>query len=163
MSVPLSELGPPLPQTSVSLPRNQRGKTHSPAGEGVGESQFGRLDKKPSTLSTLCQSGNIHCSPCTESPKNVRPSKSHNFIYIPIVFQIAYWLKMSTVAHIWIVKLLISYIIIQKLFSLYSRKHTCYDIFYILHMYLYVYRCMMFDCKSHKSRKLLRKLCIMWR
>jgi hypothetical protein len=28
---------PPLPQASLSpLPRNQRGETHSPAGEGVG-------------------------------------------------------------------------------------------------------------------------------
>ncbi len=48
---------PPLPQASVSLPRNQRGggagDTHSPAGEGVGEPQFRRLEKKPSTLSTL--------------------------------------------------------------------------------------------------------------
>ncbi len=35
---------------------------------------------------------------------------------MPIVFQIAYWLKMRTVAHIGLVKLLISYIIIQKLF-----------------------------------------------
>jgi hypothetical protein len=30
------------------------GVAHSPAGEGVGESQFQRLEKKLSTLSTLC-------------------------------------------------------------------------------------------------------------
>jgi hypothetical protein len=68
VSVPSSELGPPPPlsQADVSLPRIQRegvqctGEfvpgTHSPAGEGVGlgESQFGRLDYKLSTLSTLC-------------------------------------------------------------------------------------------------------------
>ncbi len=36
--------------------RNQRGRgTHWPEGEGVGGPQFGRLEKKPSTLSTLCQ------------------------------------------------------------------------------------------------------------
>jgi hypothetical protein len=37
-------------------PRNQRGggaQTHSPACEGVGESQFGRLEKNLGTLSTL--------------------------------------------------------------------------------------------------------------
>jgi hypothetical protein len=41
---------------------------------------------------------------------------------MPIVFQIAYWLKLSTVAQcIWNIKLLTSYVIIQKLFSLFSR------------------------------------------
>jgi hypothetical protein len=48
------DLPPPLPQASVSLPRNQRGGAHSPAGEGVaGGPQFRRLEEKPSTLSTL--------------------------------------------------------------------------------------------------------------
>ncbi len=45
----------PLPQASVSpLLRNQRGggETHSPVGEEWG-SQFGRLEKKPTTMSTL--------------------------------------------------------------------------------------------------------------
>ncbi len=36
-------------------PRNQRGGIHSPACEGVGESQFGQLERKLSTLSTLWQ------------------------------------------------------------------------------------------------------------
>ncbi len=60
VSVPSSELGPPpLPLTKTIVecaPRNlEGGGTHSPAGEGVkGGSQFGRLEKKPSTLSTLC-------------------------------------------------------------------------------------------------------------
>ncbi len=47
----------PLSYKRVSRPRNQRGgDTHSPAGEGMqGVSQFGRLKKKPSTLSTLCR------------------------------------------------------------------------------------------------------------
>jgi hypothetical protein len=63
-------LHPALLQASVS-PRNQKGGTHSPAGEGVGESQFGRLEKKPSILSTLClllshreqhkEKGDNHC------------------------------------------------------------------------------------------------------
>ncbi len=43
----------PLPQANVFLPRNQRGGTHSPAGEGVGEFQLRRLKEKPSSLSTL--------------------------------------------------------------------------------------------------------------
>ncbi len=48
---------PPLPLPQAIVPsRNQTGGgTHSPAGEGVkGGSQFGRLEKKPSTLPTLC-------------------------------------------------------------------------------------------------------------
>ncbi len=39
-------------------PPHQRGRgTHSPAGERVGESQFVRLEKKPSILSTLWYRG----------------------------------------------------------------------------------------------------------
>jgi hypothetical protein len=58
VSVPSSELGPPLPPRSTRKlmcppPRNQKGGTHSPSCEGVGESQFGRREKYPSTLSTL--------------------------------------------------------------------------------------------------------------
>ncbi len=41
---------PPLPQASGSPP-GTKGGTHSPASEGV--SQFERLEKNPSTLSTL--------------------------------------------------------------------------------------------------------------
>jgi hypothetical protein len=41
---------PPLSQASVPRPRNQ-------AGEGVGESQFQRPDKKLTTLSILCVPG----------------------------------------------------------------------------------------------------------
>ncbi len=59
MSVPSSELDPPpppLPQATVYPPWTKGGGNilYSPAGEGVGESQFRRLEKKPSTLSTLC-------------------------------------------------------------------------------------------------------------
>ncbi len=58
MSVPSSELGHPhhLSRKRVCpSPRNQGGgeSTHSPEGEEVGESQFGRLEKKLSTPSTL--------------------------------------------------------------------------------------------------------------
>ncbi len=56
---PLVEIGtalPPLPQESVSPP--QIGRTRSPAGEEVEESQW-RLEKRPSTLSTLCFKGKI--------------------------------------------------------------------------------------------------------
>jgi hypothetical protein len=42
----------PLPQASVP-PLNPKGGTHSPACEGVGESQLRRLEKRLSTLSTL--------------------------------------------------------------------------------------------------------------
>ncbi len=53
--VPSSELGPPTPSPTCegAPPRNQRGGgQHSPAREGWG-AQFGRLEKKPGTLSTL--------------------------------------------------------------------------------------------------------------
>ncbi len=53
---PSSEFGPlPLPQTNVSPhPRNRRGAETLACGWGAGVgSQFGRLEKKPSTLSTL--------------------------------------------------------------------------------------------------------------
>jgi hypothetical protein len=42
----------PLPHVNVHLPPDQRRGAHSPAGEGVGESQFQRLKKMLSTLST---------------------------------------------------------------------------------------------------------------
>jgi hypothetical protein len=44
-------MGPPTPSQRVCPPRNQCG-THLPPGEGGG-SQFQRLEKKPSTVSTL--------------------------------------------------------------------------------------------------------------
>jgi hypothetical protein len=42
-----NECAPPPP------PRTKGGGAHSPAGEGVGEYQFRRLEKKLSTLPTL--------------------------------------------------------------------------------------------------------------
>jgi hypothetical protein len=54
VSVPSPKLGPSLPQASVyPSPEPKEGRMHSPAGERVGESQFGRLEQKSSTLSTL--------------------------------------------------------------------------------------------------------------
>jgi hypothetical protein len=47
-------LPPLLSPASVPLPSEPKGGAHSPAGEGVGESQFRRLEKKLSTLPTLC-------------------------------------------------------------------------------------------------------------
>ncbi len=48
---------PPLPQASVPTPNQRRGGgEHSPAGKEVGESQIRKLEKKLSTLSTLCLS-----------------------------------------------------------------------------------------------------------
>ncbi len=44
----------PLSPASVTLPPEPGGGAHSPAGEGLGESQFRRLEKKLSTLPTLC-------------------------------------------------------------------------------------------------------------
>ncbi len=40
--------------TSECAPPPITGEAHSPAGEGLGESQFRRLEKKHSTLPTLC-------------------------------------------------------------------------------------------------------------
>ncbi len=56
---PLVRIGttpPPLPQAVCVPPRNKRG-AHSPASKevGGGGSQFGRLEKKLSTLPTLCE------------------------------------------------------------------------------------------------------------
>jgi hypothetical protein len=53
--VGIGTLPPLLSPASVPLPPNQRGGqwAHSPAGEGLGESQFRRLEKKLSTLPTL--------------------------------------------------------------------------------------------------------------
>jgi hypothetical protein len=54
--VPSSELGlshPPLSPASVPLPPEPKvggGGAHSPAGEGLGESQFRRLEKKSLAL-----------------------------------------------------------------------------------------------------------------
>ncbi len=53
MSVLSSELGPPTPSSASGyVPTGTKwGDTHFPAGEGLGESQFGRLEKRLSTLS----------------------------------------------------------------------------------------------------------------
>ncbi len=54
---PLVRIGTPplpLPQASVSFPRNHRGWGHTCQDEVVGESRFGRLEKKPGTLCLLC-------------------------------------------------------------------------------------------------------------
>jgi hypothetical protein len=45
---------PSLASECVPPPEQKGGGTHSHADEGLGESQFGRLEKKPRTLSTLC-------------------------------------------------------------------------------------------------------------
>jgi hypothetical protein len=60
VSVPSSELGISQPffrQQVCPASQNQGVGAHSPAGEGLGESQFGRLEKKLSTLPTLCCTG----------------------------------------------------------------------------------------------------------
>ncbi len=44
---------PPLSPPSVTLPSEPKGGAHAPAGEGLGKSQFRRLEKKLSTLPTL--------------------------------------------------------------------------------------------------------------
>jgi hypothetical protein len=57
--VPSLELGPlettpiPSPRSECALPPEPKGGAHSPAGEGLGESQFQRREKKLSTLFTL--------------------------------------------------------------------------------------------------------------
>ncbi len=50
--VGIGTLPTPLSPASVPLPP-EAGGGHSPAGEGLGESQFRRLEKKLSTLPTL--------------------------------------------------------------------------------------------------------------
>jgi hypothetical protein len=53
--VPSSELGPPNPSPASACvpPPEQKGGANSVQVRGGGESQCGRLEKKPSTLSTL--------------------------------------------------------------------------------------------------------------
>ncbi len=51
--VGIGTLPTPLSPASVPLPPEPGGGAHSPAGEGLGESQFRRLEKKVSTLPTL--------------------------------------------------------------------------------------------------------------
>ncbi len=52
---PCPNCPPPPPRNRVCPPPEPKAEgTHSPAGEGVGKSQFGRLEKKPNTLSTPC-------------------------------------------------------------------------------------------------------------
>jgi hypothetical protein len=56
VSVLSSELGPPThsPASKGVPPPGTKGVgQHSPAGEGVGRTQFGRLERKSGTLSTL--------------------------------------------------------------------------------------------------------------
>jgi hypothetical protein len=50
---------PPLPPVSVPSPPEPGRGAHSPGVEGVGESSFQRLQKKLSTLCTLCYQGSI--------------------------------------------------------------------------------------------------------
>ncbi len=53
--VGIGTLFSPLSPASVPPPPPQpKGESHSPAGEGVGESQFRRLENRLSTLHTLC-------------------------------------------------------------------------------------------------------------
>ncbi len=45
----------PSPASECDLPPGPKGRgAHSPAAKGVGESKFRRLEKKLSTLPTLC-------------------------------------------------------------------------------------------------------------
>ncbi len=62
--VPSSELGQSHPNPSLASdcappPRTGGGGAHSPAGEGLGESQFRRLEKKLSILPTLWMDFNL--------------------------------------------------------------------------------------------------------
>ncbi len=53
VSVPASEMGP-SPRNESECAPPPGGEAHSPGGEGMGSSQFQRLEKKHNTLSTLC-------------------------------------------------------------------------------------------------------------
>jgi hypothetical protein len=71
---------PPLPQESVSPPPELKGEgeggPHSPTGERVGESQFRRLEKWLSTLSTLCLGAIGACDPPCENGGRCRKNGS---------------------------------------------------------------------------------------
>ncbi len=59
--VGIGTLPPPLSPASVPFPPVPKGEgTHLPAGEVLGESQFQRLEKKLTTLLTLCPQTYIH-------------------------------------------------------------------------------------------------------
>ncbi len=70
VSVPSSELAPPAPYPASECvpPWNHRGgRAHSLGGEGVERSWFGRLEKKPITLSTVwlhlcCRTQSTYCT-----------------------------------------------------------------------------------------------------
>ncbi len=51
--VGIGTLPPPLSPASVTLPPEPKGRAHSPASEGLGESQFQSLKQKLSTPPTL--------------------------------------------------------------------------------------------------------------
>jgi hypothetical protein len=75
----------PLSPASVTLPPEPKGAgTHSPAGEGLGESQFRRLEKKLRTLSTLRSWGRVFVGVGTTSTTEyTQSSKSCFLAYIP--------------------------------------------------------------------------------
>ncbi len=90
--VPSSELGLSQPlsrQRVVPLPP-EPGGAHSPAGEGLGESQFRRLEKKLSTLPTLCYAP-LSSSTCVQRGKQI-----DDLMYLPSVS----YLQLSACRHI---------------------------------------------------------------
>ncbi len=87
MSVPSLEVGPPTPplKASVSPLGPKGGEQHSLAVEGVGGSQFGRLDRKPVysvgysmlgslTMYVLCTLQKVSQHKILESTKTTCPS-----------------------------------------------------------------------------------------
>ncbi len=60
----------PLAAGECSLPPGPKGGgAHSPAAKGIGESQFRRLEKKLSTLPTLCPHHMLNSAPTTPPQK----------------------------------------------------------------------------------------------
>jgi hypothetical protein len=75
--VPSLELGlsHPLSRQRVCPSPRNRGGGHSPAGEGLGESKFRRLEKKLSTLPTLC-------SRCSNTKENIAHRKKSKILSV---------------------------------------------------------------------------------
>ncbi len=81
---PCPNLDPPTPSPpSECVPSNgtKRGETPSPADEGVGESQFGRLEKTPIKLCLLCGPG-VQCPSKNSLLQNVEPQNDRNTNYL---------------------------------------------------------------------------------
>ncbi len=93
--VGIGTLPTPLSPASMPLPQNRGGGAHSPAGEGLGESQFLRLEKKLSTPSKPWSAHHIFLGEvdygyltCRQGKSNylslVRYTKRYSILYLKL-------------------------------------------------------------------------------